>query len=373
VSAGTIVIPESLKPADGRFGSGPSRVPAAAVAALGATGTGLLGTSHRQAPVKSLVARIRGGLGELFALPDGYEVALGNGGATAFWDAAAFGLIRDRAQHLVCGEFSAKFAAVTAGAPFLAEPTVRRAEYGSAPAAQAEPGVDAYAWPQNETSTGVALPVARVAGADGGALMLVDATSAAGGIPIEIAETDAYYFAPQKAFAAEAGLWLAVLSPAAIERLNTLHETRWVPPSLDLTIALANSRKDQTYNTPALASLWLLAHQVDWLLDAGGLEWAVKRCADSSSRLYAWAERTDYTTPFVADPALRSPTVATIDFADEVDAAAVAAVLRANGIVDTEPYRALGRNQLRIGTYPAVDPEDVTALCACIEHVVARL
>jgi phosphoserine aminotransferase len=373
VSAGTIVIPDSIKPADGRFGSGPSRVPGAAVAALGATGTTLLGTSHRQAPVKSLVARIRAGLGQLFALPHGYEVALGNGGATAFWDAAAFGLIRSRAQHLVCGEFSAKFAAVTSGAPFLAEPTVLRSEYGSAPEGHADAGIDAYAWPQNETSTGVALPVRRIAGADPGALMLVDATSAAGGLPIAIGETDAYYFAPQKAFAAEAGLWLAVLSPAAIERMTALHETRWVPPSLDLTIALANSRKDQTYNTPALASLWLLAHQIDWLLDSGGLDWAVKRCADSSGRLYAWAERTDYTVPFVADPALRSPTVGTIDFVDTVDAAAVASVLRANGIVDTEPYRALGRNQLRIGMYPAVDPEDVTALTACIDHVVARL
>jgi phosphoserine aminotransferase len=373
VTAAPITIPESIRPADGRFGSGPSKVPAAAVRALGETGATLLGTSHRQAPVKSLVGRIRSGLTDLLRLPDGYQIVLGNGGATAFWDAAAFGLIRDRAQHLVCGEFSSKFAAVTGGAPFLGEPTVHKSEYGTAPTAVAEPGIDVYAWPHNETSTGVALPVRRVDGADDDALMVVDATSAAGGVDVDIAQTDIYYFAPQKALAAEAGLWLAAFSPAAVERAARVKAARWQPPSLDLTLAIDNSAKDQTYNTPAIATLWLLAHQVEWLVGEGGLDWAAKRTADSSSRLYAWAETSAFATPFVTEAELRSPVVGTIDFDDAVDAAAVAATLRANGIVDTEPYRALGRNQLRIGMYPAVDPEDVTALTACVEYVVERL
>jgi phosphoserine aminotransferase len=300
-------------------------------------------------------------------------VLLGNGGATAFWDAAAFCLVRERSSHLVLGEFSSKFAAVTRGAPFLGEPRVHKAEYGKAPVPVAEPGVDAYAWPQNETSTGVMLPVRRVAGADPDALMLVDATSAAGGLAVDIGETDAYYFAPQKAFAGEAGIWLAVCSPATIERIAAVRAGRWAPPSLDLALALDNSRKDQTYNTPAIATLWLLAHQVEWLLGEGGLDWAAKRTADSSQRLYAWAEASSFATPFVADPVVRSAVVGTIDFDDSVDAAAVAATLRANGIVDTEPYRALGRNQLRIGMYPAVDPDDVEALTRCIDYVVERL
>ncbi len=363
----TIEIPAGLRPADGRFGSGPSKIPAATADRLA---TAPLGTSHRQAPVRQLVARIRTGLRELFALPDGWEVVLGNGGATAFWDVAAFGLIRERAQLLVCGEFSAKFAAVHAGAPFLADPSVRRSEYGSAPRAEAEPGVDVYAWPQNETSTGVVLPVERVTD---DALMLVDATSAAGAVTVDVTECDCYYFAPQKAFAAEAGLWLALLSPAALARAAELRSTRWAPPSLDLSIAIDNSAHDQTYNTPAIASLWLLAQQVEWLVGAGGLAWASARSADSSERLYTWAEKSEYATPFVSDPALRSPVVGTIDLADTVDAKAVAAVLRANGIVDTEPYRALGRNQLRVGMYPAVDPDDVSALTACIDHVVGLL
>jgi phosphoserine aminotransferase len=367
-----IEIPADLKPADGRFGSGPAKIPADVLRALGATGATLLGTSHRQAPVRALVGRIRAGIRELFAVPEGWAVVLGNGGATAFWDAAAFGLIRRRTQHLVCGEFSAKFAAVCAGAPFLAEPTTLCADFGSAPTLEIEDGVDAYAWPQNETSTGVALPVSRVAGADDGALMLVDATSSAGGMAVDAAQTDAYYFAPQKGFAGEAGLWLAALSPAALARAEQLHHKRWVPPSLDLTLAIDNSRKDQTYNTPAIATLWLLAHQVEWLLASGGLDWAAKRTADSSGRLYAWAEACEVATPFVADPALRSPVVGTIDFAPAVDAAALAATLRANGIVDTEPYRALGRNQLRVGMYPAVDPDDVQALTACIDYVLDR-
>ncbi|MGH8960865.1 MAG: phosphoserine transaminase [Jatrophihabitantaceae bacterium] len=362
-----------MRPVDGRFGSGPSKVPAAAVRALGDTGASLLGTSHRQAPVRSLVARIRAGLTDLLRLPDGYEIVLGNGGATAFWDATAFGLIRDRAQHLVCGEFSAKFAAVTGGAPFLGDPDVRRAEYGSAPVAAAEPTIDAYAWPHNETSSGVALPVRRVDGADRDALMLVDATSAAGGIDVDLAQTDVYYFAPQKAFASDGGLWLAAFSPAALERIAEVKAARWQPPSLDLTLAVDNSRMDQTYNTPAIATLWLLAHQVEWLAGAGGLDWAAKRTADSSGRLYSWAEASGYATPFVKDTELRSPVVGTIDLDDSVDAAAVASTLRANAIVDTEPYRALGRNQLRVGMYPAVDPDDVSALTTCIDYVVERL
>ena len=364
-------IPAELKPADGRFGSGPSKVPAHVVRALGETGGSLLGTSHRQAPVRSLVGRIRAGVTELFDLPEGWPVVLGNGGATAFWDIAAFCLVEDRAQHLVCGEFSAKFAAVTSGAPFLGEPSVRRTDYGTAPVSAPEPGIDVYAWPHNETSTGVALPVTRVDGTD--ALMLVDGTSAAGGLAVDITQTDAYYFAPQKAFAAEAGIWLATLSPAAVERAARLHTSRWVPPSLDLTLAIENSAQNQTYNTPAIASLWLMAHQVEWLLERGGLAWAADRTAESSARLYEWAEKSEYAMPFVSDPAMRSPVVGTIDLTESVDAAAVAAILRSNGIVDTEPYRALGRNQLRIGMYPAVDPEDVTALTHCVDYVVARL
>ncbi len=363
----TIEIPASLRPADGRFGSGPSKIPVAVAERLGSAP---LGTSHRQKPVKDLVARIRAGIGELFAIPDGWQVVLGNGGSTAFWDVAAFGLIRDRAQLLVCGEFSAKFAAVHAGAPFLADPSVRRAEYGSAPQAELEAGIDAYAWPHNETSTGVVLPVDRVTD---DALMLVDATSAAGAVAVDITQTDCYYFAPQKAFAAEGGLWLAVLSPAALDRVKQVRAERWAPPSLDLSIAIANSANDQTYNTPAIASLWLLAEQVEWLLGEGGLAWAAARTSDSADRLYTWAEKTEFTTPFVADPALRSPVVGTIDFDEAVDAKAVAATLRANGIVDTEPYRGLGRNQLRIGMYPAVDPDDVSALTACVDYVVDRL
>jgi phosphoserine aminotransferase len=369
----SIRIPAALRPSDGRFGSGPSKVPEAALAALATTGSSLLGTSHRQAPVRGLVGRVRAGLRELFRVPDGFEIALGNGGSTAFWDAAAIGLISARAQHVVCGEFSAKFAAITRDAPFLAEPSIRPAEPGSGTRPVAEAGIDAYAWPQNETSTGVCLPVERMTGTDPGALMLVDATSAAGGMAVDLTECDVYYFAPQKSFASDGGLWLAVLSPTAIERAVRLKSRgRWTPPSLDLTIALDNNRKDQTYNTPAIATLYLMAHQLDWLLEQGGLDWAGKRTADSSTRLYAWAEATSYTTPFVSDPALRSPVVGTIDFVG-ADAAVVAATLRANGILDTEPYRALGRNQLRIGMYPAVEPEDIDALTRCIDYVVERL
>ncbi len=359
-----------MKPADGRFGCGPSKVRPEAVARL-AEQTGLLGTSHRQAPVRDLVARITAGLGELFSLPDGYEVALGNGGTTAFWDAAATCIVRERPLHLTYGEFSSKFAKATAGAPFLAEPILIEAEPGDAPAPAGDPRADVIAWAQNETSTGVMVPVERPADA-GEALVLIDATSGAGGLPVEIAEADAYYFAPQKAFASEGGLWLAILSPAAIARIEELDraEGRWQPASLSLSTALENSRKEQTYNTPALATLFLLADQIEWLLDGGGLDFGVSRSRESSGHLYGWAEGSDAATPFVSDPAKRSAVVGTIDFDEEIDAAALAATLRANGIVDTEPYRKLGRNQLRIGMFPAVDPGDVEALTACIDWVL---
>ncbi len=370
----SIVLPEELRPRDGRFGCGPSKVRPEALAGLAGAGAELMGTSHRQAPVRGLVRRVREGLSALFGLPEGYEVVLGNGGATAFWDAAAYGLVRERSEHLVFGEFSSKFADVTAGAPFLGAPVVVPADPGSAPAVRPESGVDAYAWPHNETSTGVMAPVRRPAGADDGALVLVDATSGAGGLPVEVTETDVYYFAPQKNFGSDGGLWIGLFSPAALERVAAIAASgRWIPPSLDLATAVDNSGKDQTYNTPAIATLWLLADQVEWILGNGGLEWAVSRTSDSSSRLYTWAEKSPYATPFVADPALRSLVVGTIDFADTVDAAAVAKVLRANGIVDTEPYRKLGRNQLRIGMFPAVEPADVEALTACVDHVVERL
>jgi phosphoserine aminotransferase len=373
-----LVIPDELKPADGRFGCGPSKVRPEALAHLVGEGAAVMGTSHRQKPVKALVGEIRAGLRALFAAPDGYEVALGNGGATAFWDAAAFGLVRERAAHLSFGEFSQKFAAVTSGAPFLADSVILTAEPGEAPdpAALAEPaaqGADLLAWAHNETSTGVMSAVARPEGS-GDALVAIDATSGAGGLPVDLGLLDAYYFAPQKSFAADGGLWLALLSPAAQARIGELHASeRWIPEFLSLHTALENSRKDQTYNTPAIATLFLLADQVRWMLDRGGLEWCVARTRASSEHLYGWAERTAYTTPFVADPAKRSLVVATIDFDDELDASAVAAALRANGIVDVEPYRKLGRNQLRIGMYPAVEPSDVQALTACVEWVVERL
>jgi phosphoserine aminotransferase len=374
-----LTIPEQLKPADGRFGCGPSKVRPEAIARLAQDGAKLMGTSHRQAPVKGLVAEIRSGLSELFAAPDGYEVALGNGGATAFWDAAAFGLIESRALHLAYGEFSQKFASVTRDAPFLADPIVVKADPGDAPgqsdlqaALAGDGGIDAIGWAHNETSTGVMVPVQRPAGA-GAALVLIDATSGAGGLPVDLAQVDAYYFAPQKSFAADGGLWVAMLSPAAQERIGRLASSdRYIPAFLSLQTALENSVKDQTYNTPAVATLFLLADQIRWMLDGGGLAGCVDRSRQSSQNLYGWAERTSYTTPFVADPAKRSLVVGTIDFADEIDAAAVASTLRANGIVDVEPYRKLGRNQLRVGMFPAVEPEDVKALTMCIDYVVER-
>lgn len=365
-------IPSSLLPADGRFGSGPSKVPIEAVTALAATGTSLLGTSHRQSPVKNLVASVRDGLAALFGLPDGYEVVLGLGGSTAFFDVAAFGLIRERAQHLVHGEFGAKFAGATRAAPFLADPEVIESDYSTRPSARFSSAVDAYAWPQNETSTGVMAPVRRVEGA-GTALMLTDATSAAGGLPVDLDQTDVYFFAPQKSFASDGGLWIAIMSPAALERAHEIKSGgRYIPPFLDLVTAVENSRRNQTYNTPAIATLALLDHQIQSLLDAGGLTWATQRSTDSAGRVYAWAERSSYATPFVPDPADRSTVVTTIDL-DGVEASAVSAVLRENGIVDVDGYRGLGRNQLRVATYPAIDPDDVTALTACIDYVVERL
>jgi phosphoserine aminotransferase len=378
-----LIIPDELKPGDGRFGCGPSKVRPEAIARLAADGAAVMGTSHRQKPVKSLVGEIRGGLRELFAIPDGYEVALGNGGATAFWDAAAFGLIQRRSAHLSFGEFSQKFATVTKGAPFLEDPIVVSADPGDAPdpdqlgAAVGDGGADLLAWAHNETSTGVMAAVKRVGGDPNkgdGALVAIDATSGAGGLPVDISQVDAYYFAPQKSFAADGGLWLAVLSPAAQERIKTLHASeRWIPEFLSLHTALENSLKDQTYNTPAVATLFLLSDQIRWMLDSGGLNGCVARSRASSDHLYGWAESTTYTTPFVADPAKRSLVVGTIDFDDAVDAAAVAATLRANGIVDVEPYRKLGRNQLRDAMFPGVDPDDVRALTACLDFLLEAL
>jgi phosphoserine aminotransferase len=374
-----LVIPVELRPHDGRFGSGPSKVRPDALARLASEGGAVMGTSHRQKPVRALVAEIRSGLLELLAAPDGYEVVLGNGGTTAFWDAAAFGLVQHRALHLAYGEFSQKFAAVTASAPFLEDPVVVRADPGDAPdptaldAAGEGTRADVLAWAHNETSTGVMLPVVRPAAA-GDALVLIDATSGAGGLPVDLAQADAYYLAPQKGFGVDGGLWLALLSPAAQERITALHASeRWIPEFLSLQTALDNSTKDQTYNTPAIATLLLLADQIRWMLAGGGLEWCLARTRASSEHLYGWAEASPYASPFVRDPAKRSLVVGTIDFDESVDAAALAATLRANGIVDVEPYRKLGRNQLRIGMFPAVEPADVQALTGCIEWVLERL
>jgi phosphoserine aminotransferase len=365
----TVQIPQDLKPADGRFGCGPSKVRPEQLERLTGDAAAIMGTSHRQQPVKDVVARIRAGLSDVFSLPDGYEVVLGNGGTTAFWDAAAFGLVRRRALHLTFGEFSQKFSKVTAGAPFLDDPIVVAADPGDAPEPRDDPDADLVAWAHNETSTGVMLEVVR----PGDALVAIDATSGAGGLPLDAAQADVYYFAPQKCFAADGGLWLAAMSPAALERVEELAASdRWIPEFLSIATALDNSRKQQTYNTPALATLILLTEQVEWMLDNGGLDWCVERTRASSGHLYEWAEASPFATPFVADAAKRSLVVGTIDFDDSVDAAAVAATLRANGIVDTEPYRKLGRNQLRIGMFPAIEPDDVKALTACIDFVVER-
>ncbi len=374
MSDASITIPANLLPRDGRFGAGPSKVRAEQLEALNAASVNLLGTSHRQAPVKNLVGSLRSGLSDFFRAPDGYEVILGVGGSTAFWDVASFGLVERKAQHLSFGEFGSKFAAATNKAPFLAESSIISSAPGTCPSAAAEAGVDVYAWPQNETSTGVAAPVKRVAGADDGALVLVDATSAAGGLDVDVSQADVYYFAPQKNFASDGGLWLGLFSPAALERAARIKATdRWIPDFLDLQTAIDNSRLNQTYNTPALATLVTLEAQVQWLNGNGGLDFAAARTADSAGRIYRWAESSSFATPFVARAEDRSNVIATIDFDESVDAAAIARVLRANGIVDTEPYRKLGRNQLRIATFVAIEPSDVSALLACIDYVVAEL
>ncbi|MFT4220712.1 MAG: phosphoserine transaminase [Microbacterium sp.] len=367
-----ITLPRDILPVDGRFGCGPAKVRPAQVEALATRGAVLLGTSHRQAPVKDLVASVRAGLAELLQLPAGYEIVLGNGGSSAFWDAAAFGLIERRSQNLVFGEFGGKFAAA-ARAPWLEAPDVRTAPAGGRSRPEPASGVDVYAWTHNETSTGVAAPVERVRG-DDGALTVIDATSAAGGIDFSVIECDVYYFAPQKNLGSDGGLWFAAVSPAAIERIERIAASgRYIPDFLSLKAALDNSRLQQTLNTPALATLILLDEQVRWIVDHGGLQWANARTAESSQALYDWAEASEFATPFVADPADRSPVVVTIDFDDAVDATAVAKTLRANGILDTEPYRKLGRNQLRVATFTSIDPDDVRQLIRCIDHIVERL
>jgi phosphoserine aminotransferase len=374
VSETSITIPADLLPKDGRFGAGPSKVRPEQIDALSAASKNILGTSHRQAPVKNLVGSVREGLSQFFRAPEGYEVVLGVGGSTAFWDIASFGLVAKKAQHLSFGEFGSKFAAATNKAPFLDASSIIKSEPGTRPSAQAEAGVDAYAWPQNETSTGVAAPVQRVAGADEGALVLVDATSAAGGLDVDVAQSDVYYFAPQKNFASDGGLWLGLFSPAALERAARIKSSdRWIPDFLDLQTAIDNSRLNQTYNTPSLSTLVTLDAQVQWLNSNGGLDFASARTADSAGRIYSWAEASEFATPFVTNPDERSNVIATIDFDESVDAAVVAKVLRANGIVDTEPYRKLGRNQLRIATFVAIEPADVSALLASIDYVVGEL
>ncbi len=370
----TVRIPDDLVPNDGRFGCGPSKVRPEAVEALAQASTTWMGTSHRQAPVKQVVASVRNGLAELFSAPDGYEVILGNGGTTAFWDALSFAMIDSVSQHVVFGEFSSKFGEVVTAAPHLGVPEVIEAPYGSYAEPQGRPGVDLYALTHNETSTGVAVPILRPTGADDSALVAVDATSAAAGLRVNLAESDVYYFAPQKCLASDGGLWLAVCSPAAIERIERIKSSgRWMPASLDLSIALENSRKDQTYNTPSLATLFLMDQQLQWINGNGGLDWSSKRCDESAAILYGWAEKQSYTTAFVSDPSLRSHVVATVDLDSKIDAAKLCKVLRANAIVDIEAYRKLGRNQIRVAMFPAIEPSDISALCACIDYVVETL
>lgn len=369
-----IEIPEHLKPVDGRFGAGPSKVRTNLSQAVAAAGADLMGTSHRQAPVRNLVASVQDGVTQLFNAPENYRVVLGVGGATAFWDIASFGLIRRKAQHLSFGEFGSKFAKATNSAPFLDDSVILHADPGTRPTPRAEAGIDVYAWPHNETSTGVAAPVHRIEGADEDALVLIDATSGAGGLPVDVSQSDVYYFSPQKNFASDGGLWLGLFSPAALDRADEIAATdRWVPDFLNLKTAIDNSAKNQTYNTPALATLIMLDEQLKWMNSNGGLDFATARTKDSSDRLYTWAEASEYASPFVTRAEDRSQVIVTIDLASQVDAATVAAVLRANGIVDTEPYRKLGRNQLRIATFAAIDPEDVSALIACIDYVVEQL
>ena len=372
--AADITIPDALKPSDGRFGAGPSKVRKEQTDAVAARWQSVMGTSHRQPTVKNEVARLRRGLSDLFALPDGYEVVLGNGGATAFWEVAAFGLIRERSQHLSFGEFGSKFVTSVKKAPHLGDPDVITSDPGDAPEFAPQRGLDVYAAPHNETSTGVSIPVTRVSGGDPDALTVIDATSGAGGLPVDSAEFDVYYFAPQKSFGSDGGLWVALMSPAAMQRATEIKESgRYIPPFLDLQTAIDNSVKDQTYNTPSLATILMMAEQVDWFNAGGGLSFAAGRSARSAEALYSWADKVDYASPFVSDTSKRSAVVGTIDFADTIDAAELAKVLRANGIVDTEPYRKLGRNQLRIAMFPAIEPADTEALTACIDYVVGQL
>lgn len=369
-----ITIPSDLLPVDGRFGAGPSRIRSEQMSALAAVGGSLMGTSHRQKPVKAQVARVRAGLSELFSLPEGYEVVLGNGGSTAFWEIATFSLIRDRAQFLTFGEFGSKFASSAKAAPFLGEQSVIKSETGDAPTFAPEPGIDAYCTPHNETSTGVAVTPKRPTGIDEDALVMIDATSGAGGLAVDISETDVYYFAPQKCFGSDGGLFIAIMSPKAIARAEEIKASgRYIPAFLDLMTAIENSRLDQTYNTPSIATLFLMGEQIDWFNRNGGLSWCTTRTAESANALYDWAEASSFASPYVSDPAKRSHVVATIDFDDAIDATVIAKVLRANGIVDTEPYRKLGRNQLRISVFPAVDPSDVRQLIRSIDYVVSEL
>jgi phosphoserine aminotransferase len=371
VDPSAIVIPPELRPSDGRFGSGPSKVRPESVAALYRSAPGYLGTSHRQAPVRSMVGRLRDGLRQLFDLPEDYEVVLGNGGTTMLWDAIAFGVISRHSRHLVFGEFSAKFAAAVAACPHLEPPEIIESPPGTHPGVAPGPDADVHALTHNETSTGVMMPVERVSR---GGLVAVDATSAAGGLPVDPAQFDLYFFAPQKCFASDGGLWIALCSPAALDRIASIESSeRYVPASLDLALALDNSRRDQTYNTPGLATLFLMVEQIDWMLASGGLEWCTRRCARSADILYSWAENHAVAQPFVRDPTQRSRVVGTIDFSAEVSAPALAAALRANGILDTEPYRKLGRNQLRIGMYPAVEPSDIMMLTRAIDYVIDAL
>ncbi|MCP3426411.1 phosphoserine transaminase [Rothia sp. AR01] len=370
----SVTIPSDLLPADGRFGAGPSKVRPAQAEAVSRAAATLMGTSHRQAPVKDLVGRVREGLAQLFDLPDGYEVILGNGGATSFWDSAAFGLVRNKAAHLSFGEFGSKFAQATDKAPFLEASEVIASEPGTRPQIRAVEGADVYAWPQNETSTGVAAPVRRPEGIAEDALVLVDATSAAGGMAVDAGEADVYYFSPQKNFASDGGLWLALFSPRALARVEEIAASgRWIPDSLSLATAVENSRKNQTYNTPSVANLLMLEDQVSWLNSHGGLDWAAARTRESSDAVYAWAEEREFAAPFVARAEDRSTVITTVDFDDAVDASRIAKILRAHGVVDVEPYRKLGRNQLRIATFVAIEPDDVRALLRCIDHVVGEL
>jgi len=369
-----IVIPTELLPLDGRFGAGPSKVRPEQIQALVEKSVSVMGTSHRQKPVKNEVAALRAGIAQMFSIPAGYEVVIGNGGTTAFWEVATFGLIRDRAQFLTFGEFGTKFASSAKAAPFLGEQSVNGGDAGDAPDFVAQPGIDAYCTPHNETSTGVAIPPVRPAGADKDALVLIDATSGAGGLPVDLSQVDVYYFSPQKCFASDGGLFVAIMSPTAIARAEEIKASgRYIPAFLDLMTAIENSRLDQTYNTPAVATVLMMNEQIKWFNSNGGLDWCVSRTKESSDAIYEWAMASEHATPFVADPAKRSQVVATIDFNESIDAEIVAKVLRANGVVDTEPYRKLGRNQLRISVFPAVEPSDVRQLLKCIDFVIAQL